>query len=120
MDAKGLWGPWSTTFNFTARGAAYPLDVTLEWDEGKGMGTLKWQANPVGRRPTKYRVYGSDEKGVSVMDKSRQLSLGISAKTDMAEWNPWAPPNFIAETTDTQLVVMGPELLPPATRRIIA
>ncbi len=113
MDAKGVWGPWSETFSFTARGAAYPLDVTLDWDEVKGVGTLKWQANPVGRRPVKYRIYGSDEKGFTVMDKRRQLSLGISAKTDMADWSPWAPPNFIDETTGTQLVVIGPDA-PPA------
>ena len=41
------------------------------------------------------------------MDQRRQLDLGVSAKGDMAPWSPWAPPNFIAETTDTQLVVMG-------------
>jgi len=109
MDANGVWGPWSKTFSFTARGAAYPLDVTLDWDDVKGVGVLKWQANPLGRRPVKYRIYGSDEKGFTVMDKPRQLSLGATAKTEMAEWNPWAPPNFIAETTDTQLVVMGPD-----------
>lgn len=109
MDAKGLWGPWSKTFSFTARGPAYPVDVTLDWDEAKQVGTLRWKPNPVGRRPAKYRVYGSDEKGFTVMDKPRQLSLGISAKTDMKDWNPWAPPNFIAETADTQLVVMGPD-----------
>ena len=82
------------------------------------MGTLKWQANPVGRKPAKYRVYGSDEKGFTVMDKPRQLSLGVSARTEWRTWNPWAPPNFIAETTDTQLVVMGPTSSPPATRPI--
>jgi hypothetical protein len=109
MDARGVWGAWSKTFSFTARGAAYPLDVKLDWDEAKGVGTLKWKANPVGCRPAKYRVYGSDEKGFTVMDKSRQLDLGISAKNEMAPWNPWAPPNFIAETADTQLAVMGPD-----------
>jgi hypothetical protein len=108
--AKGVWGPWSKTFSFTARGAAYPLDAKVDWDEAKGVGTLKWKANPVGRKPVKYRVYGSDEKGFTVMDKPRQLDLGISAKNEMAAWNPWAPPNFIAETTDTQLVVMGPDV----------
>jgi hypothetical protein len=90
MDAKGLWGPWSKTFSFTARGAAYPLDVKVVWDETKGVGTLSGKANPVGCRPTKYRVYGSDEKGFTVMDKPRQLDLGISAKNEMAAWNPWA------------------------------
>jgi hypothetical protein len=123
MDAKGLWGPWSKTFSFTARGADYPLDVTLDWDEGKAVGTLKWQANPVGRRPAKYRVYGSDERGFTVMDRARQLSLGISAKTDMAAWNPWAPPNFIAETGDTQLPVIGPDAGPAGNKvyyRVVA
>ena len=122
-DAKGLWGPWSKTFSFTARGSAYPLDLKVDWDEAKGVGTLKWKANPVGRKPAKYRVYGSDEKGFTVMDKPRQLSLGISAKNEMAAWNPWAPPNFIAETTDTQLVVMGPDVNPAGNKtyyRVVA
>jgi hypothetical protein len=123
MDAKGVWGPWSKTFSFTARGAAYPVDVTLDWDEASGIGTLQWRANPVGRRPAKYRVYGSDEKGFTVMDKPRQLDLGISAKNEMADWNPWAPPNFIAETSDTQLEVIGPDVNPAGNKtyyRVVA
>jgi hypothetical protein len=123
MDTNGVWGPWSETFSFTARGAAYPLDVQLDWDEARGVGTLKWRANPMGRTPAKYRVYGSDEKGFTVMDKPRQLSLGISAKTDMAEWNPWAPPSFIAETAETQLVVMEPDAAPAGNKtyyRVVA
>jgi hypothetical protein len=123
MGAKGVWGPWSKTFSFTARGAAYPLDVKVEWDEAKAVGTLTWQANPVGRQPVKYRVYGSDEKGFTVMDKPRQLDLGISAKNEMTAWNPWAPPNFIAETTDTRLVVMGPDANPAGNKtyyRVVA
>jgi hypothetical protein len=123
MDAKGVWGPWSRAFCFTARGAAHPLDVTLDWDQAKGVGTLKWKPNPAGRKPAKYRVYGSDEKGFTVMDKPRQLDLGISARTEMAAWNPWAPPNFIAETADTQLVVMGPDANPAGNKtyyRVVA
>jgi len=84
---------------------------------------LKWKANPVGRRPVKYRVYGSDEKGFTVMDKARQLDLGISARNEMAAWNPWAPPNFIAETADTQCVVMGPDVNPAGNKtyyRVVA
>jgi hypothetical protein len=107
MDAHGGWGQWSKTFSFTARGAAYPLDVNVDWDQAQGVGTLRWKANQMGRRPMKYRVYGSDEKGFTVTDKARQLDLGITAKNEMAAWNPWAPPNFIAETVDTQFVVMG-------------
>ena len=122
MDARGVWGPWSRTFSFTARGAAYPLDVKVEWDEAKETGTLRWKANPAGRRPAKFRVYGSDERGFIVMDKPRQLDLGISKK-EMAEWSPWAPPNFIAETADPRLVVMGPGADPAGYRtyyRVVA
>jgi len=114
MDAQGVWGPWSKTFSFTARGPAYPLDVKVDWDEAKGVGTLKWKANPLGRRPVRYRVYGSDEQGFTVMDKARQLALGISAKTEMAAWSPWAPPNFIAETTAKELAVLGAGVDNPA------
>ncbi len=63
MDDKGVWGPWSKTWSFTARGPAYPLDVALDYDQAKAAGTLRWKANPLGRPPVKYRVYGSDEKG---------------------------------------------------------
>ena len=67
-NEKGVWGPWSKTWNFTPRGPTYPLDVTVDFDRDKGVGTLRWKANLLGRRPTKYRVYGSDEKGFSVSD----------------------------------------------------
>jgi hypothetical protein len=123
MDARGLWGAWSKTFHFTARGAGHPRDVTVEWDEARGVGTLKWDASPEGRRPAKYRVYGSDEKGFTVMDRPRQLDLGVSAKGDMAAWSPWAPPNFIAETTDSRLAVLGPDAGPAGNKtyyRVVA
>jgi hypothetical protein len=123
MGARGVWGPWSKTASFIARGAACPLNLRVDWDEARGVGILKWQANPVGRKPAKYRVYGSDEKGFTVMDKPRQLDLGTSAKNEMKGWNPWAPPNFIAETTETQLAVMGPEVGPGGNKtyyRVVA
>ena len=34
-DEKGVWGPWSRTWSFTARGPGYPLDVTLDCDQLK-------------------------------------------------------------------------------------
>jgi len=52
-NEEGVWGPWSKTWSFTPRGPAYPLDVTLDFDRDKGVGTLKWKANLVGRRPVK-------------------------------------------------------------------
>ncbi|MBI2947531.1 MAG: putative Ig domain-containing protein [Verrucomicrobia bacterium] len=109
MDDKGLWGPRSQTWSFTARGPAYPVKVTLDYDPAKSTGVLRWTPSSVGRRPAKYRVYGSDEKGFTIADRPFQSALGTT-KQEMAAWNPWFPANFIAETTATELVVMGSEV----------
>src|SRR5262249_53688506 len=68
----------------------------------KGIGILKWKANPVGQKPVKYRVYGSDEKGFSVSDVPYKVSIGTS-KELKSEF----PANVIAETTGTELAVVG-------------
>jgi hypothetical protein len=106
MDDKGVWGPWSRTWSFTARGAACPIEVRMDHDRDKGVGTLRWKANPAGKRPAKYRVYGSEEKGFTIGDERYQGTIGVS-KEDMAAWNPWFPANFIAETTATEMAVIG-------------
>ncbi len=106
QDDKGVWGPWSKTWSFTARGPSHPLDVTVDYDQATGMGTLRWKANPAGRAPIKYRVYGSDEKGFTIADQRHQGVVGVT-KEQMADWNPWFPANFIAETSATELAVLG-------------
>ncbi len=116
MNDKGVWGPWSKTWSFTARGVAYPLDVTVDFDQAKGVGMLKWKANPAGKKPAKYRVYGSDEKGFTIADQKFQSTVGVS-KEEMAAWNPWFPANFIAETTATELAVLGREVDLPAANK---
>jgi len=116
QDDKGVWGPWSETWSFTARGPSYPLDMTVEYDHTRCMGILRWKANPVGRAPTKYRVYGSDEKGFTIADQSYQGVVGVT-KEEMAGWNPWFPANFIAETTATELVVLGGDVNLPAANK---
>jgi hypothetical protein len=35
----------------------------------------------------------------------------------MAAWNPWFPANFVAETTATELVVLGPGVSAPAANK---
>jgi hypothetical protein len=107
MNANGVWGPWSKTWSFTPRGVAYPIAVTLDFDRAANLGTLRWKPNPIGNRPAKYRIYGSDEKGFTASDQRFQSTVGVT-KQEMADWNPWFPANFIAETTDTQLPVLGP------------
>lgn len=101
-NAKGVWGPWSKTFRFTPQAPNYPLEVAFGYDKDKGIGTLTWKANPVGQKPVKYRVYGSNEKGFSVSDVPYQVTIG-----DSKELKPDFPANFIAETTATELAVLG-------------
>jgi hypothetical protein len=109
QDDKGVWGLWSTTWSFTARGPSYPLDVTVDYDQAGNIGILRWKVNPVGRAPARYRVYGSDEKGFTIADKSYQSVVGVT-KEGMADWNPWFPANFIAETTAMELAVLGSDV----------
>jgi len=116
MDENGLWGPWSKTWSFIARGPAYPLNVALDYDAAKGAGILRWTANPAGRRPVSFRIYGSDEKGFTIADQPYQSTVGIT-KAEMAAWNPWFPANFIAETTATELAVLGTDVDLPAANK---
>ena len=116
MSDKGVWGPWSKTWSFTARGTAYPVDVTVDYDQARGLGILKWKANTVGKKPAKYRVYGSDEKGFTIADQRFQSTVGVT-KEEMAAWNPWFPANFIAETAATELAVLGGEVDLPAANK---
>ena len=83
---------------------------------GQGRGDSPLEANPVGTSPVKYRVYGSDEKGFTIADKTFQSTVGVT-KEEMAAWNPWFPANFIAETTATELAVMGREVDLPAANK---
>ncbi len=106
MDSKGVWGPWSQTWHFTPRGPAYPLEVTIDHDQAAGTAVLRWKPNTIGRHPVRYRVYGSDEKGFTIADQPFQGTVGVT-KSEMASWNPWFPANFIAETSATDLKVIG-------------
>jgi hypothetical protein len=80
------------------------------------VGILRWQANPVGRPPARYRVYGSDEKGFTIADQPHQGTVGVT-KAEMAAWNPWFPANFIGETTATELAVLGRGVELPAANK---
>src|SRR5262245_54285804 len=101
-DEKGVWGPWSKTFTVTPKAPNYPVEVALNYDKDKRIGVLKWKANSAGQKPVKYLVYGSNEKGFSVSDVPYIVSIGVSK-----ELKPDFPANFIAETTATELAVMG-------------
>jgi hypothetical protein len=102
-NGKGVWGPWSQTWSFTPAGPAPPVEVALESVKGAdGKVVLRWKPNPAGNKPSKYRVYGSDEKGFSISDEPYRRNVGRS--TDVPAL---APANFVAETASTELVVLG-------------
>src|SRR5262249_17538808 len=60
-ECAGRVGTVEPDVSFTPRGAAPPTDVTLVVDRDRGTGVLRWKPNPAGRKPVKYRIYGSDE-----------------------------------------------------------
>jgi hypothetical protein len=108
QDRKGVWGPWSATWRFTPRGPAPPNAVALELDRASSRGTLRWKPSPSGTRPARYRVYGSDEKGFSVSDQPYEVTVGVSSALPSR-----FPANFMAETSATELEVVGPHLRLP-------
>ncbi|SPE57286.1 hypothetical protein SBV1_270085 [Verrucomicrobia bacterium] len=118
-NSKGVWGPWSDTWSFTAQGPAYPIDLGLKQDPATGIGILTWSPNPVGRAPARYRVYGSDEKGFTIHDAPYEVKLGDTKELA----NPF-PANFVAEVAGTSLDVLGVgNLLPNANQayyRVVA
>lgn len=117
-DEKGVWGPWSSTWSFTPRGPASPTDVTLTYSD-RGTGTLRWKPNQAGRKPVKYRIYGSDEKGFTVSDEPFKAAVGVSKEVSSTR-----PANFVAEVPTTEVAVIGAEVnLPNANRayyRVVA
>lgn len=102
QNDKGVWGKWSQTWSFTPRGPSSPLEVTLAFDAERNLGTLRWQPNPVGRKPARYRIYGSDEKGFSISDEPYQAVVGKSKEVPARR-----SANFIAEVSATEAVVIG-------------
>ncbi len=127
MDEHGVWGPWSGTWRFIPQGPAPPVNVRFEQQPGSGAWLLKWDPNPVGRRPACYRVYGSDEKGFTASDQPYAVNGGLD-NYDAGGPRQWKiltfPPNFVAETTVTWMQVIGPRLtLPNANKafyRVVA
>lgn len=119
QNEKGVWGPWSKTWSFTPRGPSSPINVTLVFDPDRSVGTLRWKPNPAGRKPAKYRIYGSDEKGFSVSDEPFKAVVGASKEVPATR-----PANFVTEVSATEAAVIGAEVkLPNANRafyRVVA
>jgi hypothetical protein len=118
-NAKGVWGPWSATWSFTPRGPASPTDVTLAVNRDRGTGVLRWKPNPTGRKPAKYRIYGSDEKGFTISDVPYKAIVGVSKVISTNR-----PANYVTEVAATEAAVIGAAIkLPNANRayyRVVA
>ena len=118
-NETGVWGSWSDVWSFTPRGIASPTDLVLAVDSVRATGILRWQPNPAGERPVSYRVYGSDERGFSISDGTFMAIAGASKAVSAQR-----SANFVAETSETQLAVIGANVrLPNANRayyRVVA
>ena len=133
-NANGVWGPWSEVSSFKCAAPGVPINVRAIVDENAGTVVLTWEANPRGRRPVMFRIYGSNEKGFTVSDTEYMVVMGRGFCKDMDEFNSKAdipsrnavktPSNFMTATNEISLMVVGPELsLPNANRafyRVVA
>jgi hypothetical protein len=108
-DDKGVWGAWSKTWSFKPQGPTPPAELTLDGN------VLRWKAGPAGRKPAKYRVYGSEEKGFTVSDNPYPVSVGSTKGLSST-----FPANFIAEVKGNELEVLGGETTTRAFYRVVA
>jgi hypothetical protein len=133
-NANGVWGPWSEVTSFQCAGPAVPINVRAIADEDAGTVVLKWDANPRGRPPAMFRIYGSNEKGFTISDTGYMVVMGRGFCKDMDEFNAKdditsrnavkTPSNFMAATNKNSLIIVGPGLgLPNANKafyRVVA
>src|SRR5207253_2385754 len=73
-----------------------------------GAGVLRWKPNPTGRKPAKYRIYGSNEKGFTVSDEPYKAVVGVSKVVSANR-----PANFVTEVATTEAAVIGAEIKMP-------
>ena len=111
-DAKGVWGPWSPAWSFTPAAPSSPQEVHLEFDHDRNRGVLRWKPGSLGRKPVKYRIYSSDEKGFSASDAPYKVTVGISTGMPSA-----FPANFLTETSARELEVVGPRGKTPGCKQ---
>ena len=116
-DANGVWGPWSEVFSFQCAAPGVPLNVKSTPDPVSGTVVLSWDANPKGRPPVAFKIYGSDEKGFTVSDTEYFVVMGRGFCANMDEYNVKAdeipnrnrvktPANFMTTTKERSLLVV--------------
>ena len=98
----GLWGPWSSSWAFSAKAPGVPLDVDLEVDWEQRALVLHWHPNPRGTPAVRYEIHGSDERGFSASREPYTAFAGDSGETNFAA-------NFIAATEATSHIFSAGE-----------
>ena len=129
---KGIWGPWSPPRSFSCDAPGVPLNVRVEADPNRGTALLRWDANPVGASPVRYKVYASNEKGFTVSDSDYLVRMGrgfcktqeeYEAKGKIDEMVSTAA-NLALSTDSREAAVVGPDLdMPNANKafyRVVA
>ncbi|MFC1715277.1 putative Ig domain-containing protein [Candidatus Poribacteria bacterium] len=119
-NADDIWGPWSEVSSFKCVAPGVPINVKATADADAGTVVLTWDANPEGRKPVMFKVYGSDEKGFSVSDTEYMVVMGRGFCKDMEEYKSKSdmpnrdsvktPANFVTTIKETSLAVVGPDL----------
>lgn len=126
-NAHGIWGKWSEVSSFKCAAPGVPINIRTRIDEEAGKVILKWDANPNGRKPAMYKIYGSNEKGFSISDNEYKVVMGRGFCKDMDEYNSKTdipdrnavktPANLVTTTKETHLVVVEADLTLPNTNK---
>ncbi len=127
-DANGVWGAWSEVSSFRCSAPGVPLNVKTTVDQATNTVVLSWDANPKGRPPVVFKIYGSDEKGFTASDTEYFVVMGRGFCANMDEYNAKAdeipgrnrvrtPANLMTTAKERSLVIVGPDATLPATKR---
>ena len=114
-DAKGVWSAWSKVWTFAPQGPGVPLGLGARTDRTARTVTLRWRPNPKGRRPVRYKVYGSNEKGFTASDEPYTMLVnGMQVRNDaFGDRRARVPANLIGTTDTPSMVVVGPKCTHP-------
>jgi hypothetical protein len=60
--SEGVYGKWGPIWSFVCLAPGVPVNVRIG-QPGPDTYALAWDANPNGRKPVEFEIYGSDERG---------------------------------------------------------
>ena len=114
-DSRGVWGPWSRRFSFRCAAPGVPLNLRAAPDAEQRTVEITWEDNPQGRKPVRYKVYGSDEKGFTASDAEHVVRMGRGFCDTMEEYKArkQGDPFFGDVKTPASLVTETPEVERP-------